>query len=75
VTTGDIVRERALELARFDTEQEQAVSELLASCGGRRVAAVRARQLLASELDPEVDERESVRAVELLDIVLERLPE
>jgi hypothetical protein len=46
MTTGDIVRERALDLARSETNREQAVSELLTSSGGRRVAAVRARQQL-----------------------------
>jgi hypothetical protein len=44
MTTGDIVRERALELARSETDREQAVSDLLTCCGGRRVAAVRAQQ-------------------------------
>lgn len=35
MTTGDIVRERALELARTETDPEQAVSESFESCGGR----------------------------------------
>jgi hypothetical protein len=46
MTTGDVVRERALTLARSGTDQDQAVSELMTTCGGRRVAAVRARQQL-----------------------------
>lgn len=74
MTTGDIVRERALELARSDTDREQAVSELLASCGGRRVAAVKARQQLVSWLDSESDQRDAMRAIEFLDELLVKLP-
>ena len=74
MTTGDIVRERALELARSDTDQGQAVSELLTSCGGRRVAAVRARQQLGAWLDSEPDQRDAMRAIEFLDELIEKLP-
>jgi hypothetical protein len=75
MTTGDIVRERALELARSETDREQAVSELLRSCGGRRVAAVRARQQLVAWLDSEPDQRDTRRAIEFLDELLEKLPD
>jgi hypothetical protein len=74
MTTGDIVRERALELAHSETDRELAVSELLTSCGGRRVAAVRARQQLAAWLDREPDQRHAMRAIEFLDELLEKLP-
>jgi hypothetical protein len=74
MTTGDIVRERALELARSETDREQAVSELLTSCGGRRVAAVSARQQLVAWLNSEPDQRDAMRAVEFLDELLEKLP-
>jgi hypothetical protein len=74
MTTGDIVRERALELAHADAEREQAVSELLLSSGGRRVAAVIARQQLLASLDGDPDQKDVMRAVELLDDVLKRLP-
>jgi len=74
MTTGDIVRERALELARSSTDREQAVSELLTCCGGRRVAAVRARQQLVASLDSEPDQSDAMRAVEYLDELLEKLP-
>jgi hypothetical protein len=74
MTTGDIVRERALELARSETDREQAVSELLLSCGGRRVAAVSARQHLLAALDGEPDQADTKRALELLGEALERLP-
>jgi hypothetical protein len=74
MTTGDIVRERALELARSQTSLEYAVSELLEACSGRRVAAVRARQQLASWLDSEPDQQDAMRALEFLDELLGRLP-
>lgn len=74
MTTGDIVRERALALARSETDRDQAVSELLTACGGRRVAAVRARQQLLEWLDSEPDQPEAMRAIEFLDELLERLP-
>jgi hypothetical protein len=75
MTTGDIVRERALELARLETDREQAVSELLTTCGGRRVAAVRARQELVVWLDSEPGRQDAMRAIELLDDLLEKLPD
>jgi len=74
MTTGDIVRERALELARAQTDREQAVPELLTACGGRRVAAVRARQQLVTWLDSEPDQQDAMRAIEFLDELLKRLP-
>jgi len=74
MTTGDVVRERALTLARSGTDRDQAVSELLTTCGGRRVAAVRARQQLLEELETEPNQPEATRAIEFLDEVLEGLP-
>ncbi len=74
MTTGDVVRELALELARSSTDREQAVSELLTCCGGRRVAAVSARQRLVASLDSEPDQPHATQAVEYLDEVLGRLP-
>jgi hypothetical protein len=74
MTTGDVVRERALALARSETDRDQAVSELLMTCGGRRVAAVRARQQLLAWLDSEPDQREATRAIEFLDELLKRMP-
>jgi hypothetical protein len=73
MTTGDIVRERALELARSESDREHAVSELLTSCGGRRVAAVRARQQLVTWLDSEPDQRVAMLAIAFMDEVLEKL--
>jgi hypothetical protein len=74
MTTGDVVRERALEIARLEMDREQAVSELLISCDGRRVAAVRARQQLIGWLEAEPDHPDAMRAIEFLDEVLEKLP-
>jgi hypothetical protein len=74
MTTGDIVRERALELARSKTDREQAISDLLTCCGGRRVAAVVARQQLVVWLDSEPDQRDAMRAIEFLDELIEKLP-
>jgi hypothetical protein len=74
MTTGEIVRERAMELALSQTGRQQAVAELLTACGGRRVAAVRARQELLASLDSEPDQEEALSAIGFLDDVLERLP-
>jgi hypothetical protein len=74
MTTGDVVRERALTLARSGTDRDQAVSELLTTCGGRRVAAVRARQQLLEGLESEPNQREATRAIEFLDELLAGLP-
>ena len=62
MTTGDVVRERALALAYSETDRDQAVFRVLTTCGGRRVAAVRARQQLLASLDSEPDQREAMRA-------------
>lgn len=74
MTTADIVRERALELARSQADREQAVSELSTVCGGSRVAAVRARQQLVAWLDSQPEQIDAMRALEFLDDLLERLP-
>jgi hypothetical protein len=63
-----------MELARSDADHEQAVADLLAACGGRRVAAVRARQELDAWLESEPDQLHAMRAIEFMDDVLERLP-
>jgi hypothetical protein len=74
MTTADDVRERALALVRSETGSEDAVRELQESCGGRRVAAVRARQQMAAWLDSQPDRSDAMRAIELLDELLDRLP-
>lgn len=74
MTTGDILRERAMELARSNTDRSQAVADLLKACEGRRVAAVRARQQLDTSLKDEPDQPDAMRAIDLLDEMLRRLP-
>lgn len=69
MTTADQVRDRAIDLARRGVEREEAVRDLLACCGDKRVAAVRARQELA-----DLGGSEEVAAVSLLDEVLARFP-
>jgi hypothetical protein len=63
--------ERALQLARSEVSDDTAIAGLEESCGGHRVAAVRARQELA-ERDG-ADETIG-RAIRLLDGLLARLP-
>lgn len=74
MTTADAVRERAIELARSRTDREEAVRDLQEFCGGRRVSAVRARQQVESWLDSESDQPDAMRAIDLLDELLSRLP-
>lgn len=74
MTTADVVRERALALARSGADPDQAVHELEISCQGRRVAAVRARQQLLAWLDSEPDQRDAMVAIEFLDGLLAELP-
>jgi hypothetical protein len=74
MTTADSVRERALFLALAGTDRKEAVQELEASCAGRRVAVVRARQMMASSLEDEPVQPTTILAIELLDELLARLP-
>ncbi len=74
MTTADAVREHALTLAKSQTDHEEAVRDLQEFCGGRRVSAVRARQQMLAWLDSETDQPDAMRAIELLDELLTRLP-
>jgi hypothetical protein len=74
MTTADAVRERAMFLALSGAEHDEAVQELEASCAGRRVAVVRARQMMAASLDDQPAEPATRRAIELLDDLLAKLP-
>ncbi len=74
MTTADIVRERALSLARSNTEPQEAVRELLDCSGGRRVAAVKARQQVLAWIDSAPDQQAAMLAVQYLDGLLDRLP-
>ena len=74
MTTGDVLRERAISLVRADVDRDEAVRELEASSEGRRVAVVRARQQLTASLEDGPDQKEAIVAIGLLDEVLLRLP-
>ena len=74
MSTSDDVRDLAIALARTETDQDRAVHELETLCAGRRVSAVRARQLLLSSLGDGPPEPDTARAIQLLDELLERLP-
>jgi len=74
MTTADDVRARAMTLAGSDIDMDEAIRELEMECAGRRVAAVRARQQVVAWLDSEPDQPVAMRAVELLDQVVLRLP-
>jgi hypothetical protein len=67
MTTADQVKDRALDLARRGTPEEEAVRDLRDSCGERRVSVVRARREL-------MDQGGADQAVRLLDQVLARFP-
>jgi hypothetical protein len=74
MTTADVMRDLAVALVRTEPDTERAVNELETVCGGRRVAAVRARQLLLSSVEEDAVDEDVARAVALLDDLLERLP-
>jgi hypothetical protein len=74
MTTADVVREQALTLARSGVDREEAIRELESASGGRRVAAVRARQQIATSLEEEPDQPVLTLALELLDELLGRMP-
>ena len=74
MTTADILMERALALASQEIETEQAVQELLAASGDRRVAVVMARRHLLDRQEEDHDAQIG-RAADLLQEVLTRLPE
>jgi len=74
MTTADIVRERALALARSGTDPDQAVHELEICCEGRRVAAVRALQQLRASVDSEQNHQHALVAIKFLDALLDQLP-
>lgn len=73
MTTAETVVERALDMARGDDDPDRAVTALLDTAGERRVAIVRARQLL-EERPGAGDDPAIVRASRLLDAALARIP-
>jgi hypothetical protein len=73
MTTAEVVAERALGSARSEMDEETAIRELLDLAGERRVAVVRARQLLADRGGGSED-ASLARAVRMLDEALSRIP-
>lgn len=74
MTIADTVREQALALGRSGLDRDAAVQRLEACSEGRRPAVVRARQQVLAWADSQPDQAAAMRAVELLDELLERLP-
>jgi hypothetical protein len=74
MSIADVVREKAISLARAEVSEAEAVRELLECCSEKRVPVVLARQQFMKDLeDPRADP--VVRgAADLLDRVLELLP-
>ena len=73
--TADILMEKALELARADAPEDQAVEELLECCGNRRVSAVVARDRAHANAEADGADPTASRAAGYLDAMIERLPE
>jgi hypothetical protein len=74
MTTAESVRDLALSLARSGLEREDAVRELEGACEGRRVAVVRARQMIETSLDNGSEGSDAAGAIALLDDLIARLP-
>ena len=74
MTTADTVRDLALSLARAGLERAEAVRELESASGGRRVAVVRARQMMVSSVENDSAQPDTAEAIAILDDVLVRLP-
>lgn len=72
MTTAESVLERAVTHASVRTELDDAVADLLASCGGSRVAVVRARQEMIHRADANPGDPSAARALELLEEALRR---
>jgi hypothetical protein len=74
MSTADTVRDLALSLARAGLERAEAVQELESASGGRRVAVVRARQMMVSSVENESAQPGTAEAIAMLDDLLVRLP-
>lgn len=72
MTTAETVFEKAVTHASVRTEVDDAVEDLLASCGGSRVAVVRARQVMVRRAETNPGDPSAKGAIELLDEALRR---
>jgi hypothetical protein len=70
MATSDEVRATALSLAQSGTSADDAATQLLDCCAGRRVSVVMARQALQEEAIRNPDDESYGRAVEYLDKLL-----
>jgi hypothetical protein len=67
VTNADALGDLALSLARSDLGRSEAVRVLGSAAAGRRVAVVRARQILEGSPDDASGDPDTARAIALLD--------
>lgn len=74
MTTAEDVQDLAHAFARSGLAKEDAVRQLELMCRGRRVAVVRARQMMESSLDEDSRRSDTGRAIALLDELIPRLP-
>lgn len=74
MSTAQTVRDLALSLARAGLERAEAVQKLEGASGGRRVAVVRARQMMVSSVEHGSAQPDTAEAIAILDDVLVRLP-
>ena len=72
MTTAEEVANAALELARARRELDDAVAEVIARSGGRRVAVVLAQRELMRRIDEDPADSDAARALELVEVALER---
>lgn len=74
MSTADVIREKAISLARAETPEEEAIQELLECCIEKRVPVILARQHFLKDLVERPSDPVLNQAAELLDRVLQRLP-
>ena len=74
MTAADLLSERASALARSDSRDADAITELLMMADGHRVSVVRARQQLATEFEGEDTGGDVNHAMELLQAVIDQMP-
>lgn len=74
MTTADLLSERASSLARSDSSDTDAITELLACADGHRVSVVLARRRLADAGGADGSDLDATRAVVLLQAVIDQMP-
>ncbi len=74
MTAADLLSERASALARSDSRDAEAITELLMMADGHRVSVVRARQQLATETAGDDTGGDVHHAMDLLQAVIDQMP-